>query len=143
MSRGRVIPSAAEREGSPSQERWRSVASVLMIFLLVCACRRSEQNALDVVHQAIDDARTKPRVEIQIRLAGSDPPSPADLQLQRAMEDRIEREHIGRVISTGSGPGSMSLEIEVDETVISIGKLRALLHSAGVLNRSTVKIVQP
>ena len=67
---------------------------------------------------------------------------PADLQLQRSIEDRIEREHIGRVVTSGSTPGAMNITVEVDETVKSIDKIRLLLRESGVLNRSSVKIAE-
>jgi len=113
---------------------------ILPAALLLAACGRSE-HPLDTIHQTIDEARTKPRVQIQIRLDGTDP-SPADLQLQRTIEERIEREHIGRVVSSGSTPGAMNITVEVDETVNSIDKIRRLLREAGVLNRSWVKIAE-
>ena len=113
---------------------------ILLAALLLAACGRSE-HPLDTVHQTIDEARTKPRVQIQIRLEAIDP-SPADLQLQHTIEDRIEREHIGRVVSSGSTPGAMNITVEVDETVKSIDKIRRLLRETGVVNRSSVKIAE-
>jgi len=113
---------------------------IVLAALLLAACGRSE-HPLDTVRQTIDEARPKPRVQIQIRLEGIDP-SPVDLQLQRTIEDRIEREHIGRVASSGSTPGAMNITVEVDETVNSIDKIRRLLREAGVLNRSSVKIAE-
>jgi len=113
---------------------------ILLAALLLAACGRSE-HPLETIHQTIDEARTKPRVQIQIRLEGTDP-LPADLQLQRSIEDRIEREHIGRVVNSGSTPGAMNITVEVDETVNSIDKIRRLLRQAGVLNRSLVKIAE-
>ncbi len=118
----------------------RALATIALLVFLFAACKPKEA-ALDVIHQTIDEARRKPRVVIDIR-SEAETASPAELQLQQGVENRIEREHIGRVVGGGSGPGSMRIIVEVDETVVSIAKLRAILRSAGVMDRSSVKIAE-
>ena len=120
---------------------------VLALLLLLCAgsCQRKEPGSpgpLDVIHQTLDAARPHTRVQIDITCEKEDP-SPSELQLQQAIEKQIEHEHVGRVVDDGSGPSYVRIQVEVDEAATSIGKLRAILQAAGVLNRASVKIVKP
>lgn len=117
----------------------------VLALLLLCAgsCQRKEGEStgpLDVIRQTLEAARPRTRVQIDIRCEKEDP-SPSELQLQQAIEKRIEREHIGRVVDDGAGPSYVRINVEVNETATSIGKLRAILQAAGVLSRASVKIV--
>jgi len=94
-----------------------------------------------MIKETINEARKKARVNVQIRLASSDFPSSEELALRRKLEADIEREHIGAVLDAGSGSGFMDFTVEVDDTVTSIPKIRALVDRAGLLNRSTIKVV--
>ena len=119
---------------------------VLALLLALCgdACQRKEREStgpLEVIHETLDAARARTRVQIDITCEKQDP-SPYELQLQQAIEKRIEQEHIGRVVDDGAGPSYVRINVEVNETATSIAKLRAILQAAGVLNRATVKIVK-
>lgn len=119
------------------------IAVALAATLLSVSCKRKESTGLlDVVHQTIDEARTRPQVQIDIRTEKQDP-SPAELQLQQAIETRIEKEHVAHVVSDGSGPGYVRINVEVEDKTTAIEKLRAVVRDAGVLDRSSVKILQP
>jgi len=120
---------------------------VLALLLLLCAgsCQRKERGSpgpIDVIHQTLEAARPRTRVQIDIRCEKEDP-SPSELQLQQAIEKRIEQEHVGPVVDDGSGPSYVRIRVDVVETATSIAKLRAILQAAGVMNRSSVKIVKP
>lgn len=120
---------------------------VLALLLLLCigSCQRKENGSpgvLDVIHQTLAEARPRTRVQIDITCEKENP-SPAELQLQQAIEKRIEQEHVMRVVDDGAGPSYVRIIVEVDETATSITKLRSILQAAGVLNRASVKIVQP
>jgi hypothetical protein len=119
---------------------------VLALLLPLCAgaCQRQERESkgpLDVIHDTLEAARPLTRVQIDITCEKQDP-SPSELQLQQAIEKRIEQEHIGRVVDDGAGPSYVRINVEVTETATSIAKLRAILQTAGVLNRASVKIVK-
>jgi hypothetical protein len=119
---------------------------VLALLLALCAssCQRKEREStgpLEVIHETLEAARPLTKVQIDITCEKQDP-SPSELQLQQAIEKRIEQEHIGRVVDDGSGPSYVRINVEVNETATSIGKLRAILQAAGVLNHASVKIVQ-
>src|SRR5205085_1179738 len=77
------------------------IASVLM---LIVAC---QEHAADVVKRTISEARTKPRLNVEIRLEGNDFPTHDELALRQKLESEIERQHIGAVLDSGSGSGSM------------------------------------
>jgi len=117
------------------------IGFALCLALCLLSCSRKE-GVLGVVHQTLDEARTRPRVQIDL-FTEKENPSPAELQLQQALEKRIEQEHVGTVVNDGSGPGYLRIVIEVGETVVSTGKLRSMLHDAGVLDHASVKVVQP
>ena len=119
---------------------------VLALLLPLCAgsCQRKEREStgpLEVIHETLEAARPRTRVQIDITCEKQDP-SPSELQLQQAIEKRIEQEHVGRVVDDGAGPSYVRINVEVNETATSIGKLRAILQAAGVLTRASVKIVK-
>lgn len=111
---------------------------ILMLVGIAFGCQQSE-----VIKQTIDETRKKPRLNIEIRLEGNDFPTHDELALRRKLESEIERQHIGTVLDAGSGNGSMDFTVEVDETVKSIPRIRAILDGGGVLKRSTIKVVSP
>src|SRR5437588_11246097 len=117
---------------------------VLALLLPLCAasCQRKEAGSpalRDVIHQTLEEARPRTRIVIDI-MSEKESPSPSELQLQQAIEKRIEQEHVGRVVDDGAGPSYMRIRVEVEETATSIGKVRAILQAAGVLKRASVKI---
>ncbi len=103
---------------------------------------RRSPGVLDVIHRTLEDARPRTRVQIDITCEKENP-SPSELQLQQLIEKRIEHEHVMRVVDDSVGPSYVRILVEVDETATSIPKLRDILQAAGVLQRSSVKIVQP
>ena len=113
----------------------------VIILLLLIGCAKSEKPAVvDLIHEVASEMRTKPRIEINLNLP-QDQPTPAELDLQRSIEDRIEREHVGRLVGSGTHAGSMFIVVEVEQTADSMEKLRALLRSAGVLQRSSFRVI--
>jgi|SRR5436189_6392518 len=111
---------------------------LIVIALLLISCKGKP---LEAIHQTIDEARTRTKVQIDIRTEKQDP-SPAELQLQQAIEKKIEDEHVAHVVNDGSGPGYVRINVEVDDKATAIDKLRGVVRDAGVLDRATVKILQ-
>ena len=122
----------------------RTAISLLLVAILgvTAGCRgETRSSAADVVKQTVDEARRKAKLNVQIRLEGSDFPTHDELALRRKLESDVEHEHIGTVLDAGSGSGYMDLTVEVDETVTTIPKIRAILNRFGLLSRSTIKVV--
>jgi len=113
---------------------------LLVAIILFVGCRGE---TADVVKRTIAETRQKTRVNVQIRLEKSDLPSPEELDQQRKMESQIEQQHIGSVVKSESGVGYYDFTVEVDDTTTAIPRIRTLLANAGLLNRSTIKIVSP
>ncbi len=111
-----------------------------LIALLVLGCKAE---STDFIKRTIAETRQKQRVNVQVRLEKSEPPSPAEAEQQRKLESDIEQQKIGSVVKSESGIGYYDFTVEVDDTPIAIPRIRTLLANAGVLERSTVKIVSP
>lgn len=106
----------------------RTAILVGLAFLIV-GCR----NETDVVKQTISEARRKPKLDVMIRAE--------DLALRKSLEKAIEQDRIGTVLDANSGNGYMKLRVEVDDTVTTIPKIRALLSRQGLLERSTIVVI--
>ena len=113
---------------------------VIAIGIVLAACGKNAPT--DTIRQTIAEARTKPEVQIQIRLTENDLPNAEQLTLRRKVEDQIEQQHVGTVVSDGSDVGHMDIRVQVDNTVSAIPRIQKILDSAGVLNRSSVKIAE-
>lgn len=110
-----------------------------ILFLLLIGCAKAEKPATDLIHDVASEVSTKPRIEMDVRLP-QDEPAPADLALQRSIEDRIEREHVGRLVASGTGPGFLYITVEVEQTANAIETLRRVARDAGVLERTSFKV---
>ena len=115
----------------------------LVLFVAITLLFGCRGETADVVKRTIAETRQKTRVEVQIRLEKSELPAPEELDQQRKMETQIEQQHIGSVVKSESGVGYYDFTVEVDDTTTAIPRIRTLLANAGLLNRSTIKIVSP
>ena len=117
---------------------------IVPLLLLLAACGRSEITAEDaekVVRETLSAAQEKAVVKIQIRLEKSEMPSEEDLAFRRKIEETIEKDGIGRVTVADAGVGHIDVSVEVDSTAEAVPRIRDLLESLGVIERSTVSIV--
>ena len=117
---------------------------VLAALVLLTACGRDEVTADDaakVVRETLTEIREKSVVKIQVRLEKTEMPSADDLQLRKQIEEAIELEEIGTVKLSESGVGHFDIRVEVDSTAEALPRIRDLLESLGVLERSTVSVV--
>ena len=110
-----------------------------LLFVLLACGKNETSSTVDLVKTIATESRTKPRVEVSVKL-GSDQPTPDDLTLQKTMEDRIEQAHVGRLVSSGSNAGFLILTVEVDNSADAIAKLRTIAQNAGVLDRTSFKV---
>lgn len=111
---------------------------LLALFLFGCKAESTE-----FVKRTIAETRTKPRVGVQIRLDRPEEPNAEELEQRRKLEADIEQQNIGAIHDSQAGAGYFGFTVEVDDTTVSIPKIRTLLQNAGVLQRSTIKIVSP
>ena len=116
----------------------RSLIAIGLLSMFIVSCK---EKPLEVIHQTIDEARTRTKIQIDIRTQKQDP-SPTELQLQQAIEKRVESEHVAHVVNDGSGPGYVRINVEVDDKATAIEKLRAVVRDAGVADRATIKVLQ-
>ncbi len=118
---------------------------ILVLCVLSLACGKSEITAKDaeqVVKETIAATRDQNVVKIQIRLEKTEMPSAEDLALRRKIEEAIEHEEIGRVVVADAGVGHIDISVEVASTADGVPRLRDLLETFGVLERSTVSIAE-
>jgi hypothetical protein len=119
------------------------VAWLSFAVLIVGACSKSERmSTADLVKQVATEARTKLRVQVMIR-ASADEPTAEDQALLRSIENAIERRNAGRLVSSGTEAGFLFVTIEVENTADATTTLRSILKDAGVLKRSSLKVIQP
>jgi predicted TIM-barrel enzyme len=110
-----------------------------LLLLLAIGCTRAEKPG-DLLRDVASEVRTKPRVEVSVKLDHEEATA-ADLQLQRSVEDRVERENVGRLVSSGTRAGYLFITVEVEKTADAIEKLRAVLRSEGLLERSSFRVI--
>jgi hypothetical protein len=116
---------------------------MLAALLVLIACGKSEvttDDAAKVVRETLTEIREKSVVKIQVRLEKTEMPSPEDLQLRKQIEEAIEKEGIGRIKLADAGVGHFDIQVEVDSTAEAMPRIRDLLESFAVLERSTVSI---
>ncbi len=116
---------------------------ILALCVIGIACGKSDITAKDaekVVKETIGAARDQQIVKIQIRLEKTEMPSAEDLALRRKIEEAIEHDEIGRIVVADGGVGHIDISVEVASTAEGVPRLRDLLETFGVLERSTVSI---
>jgi hypothetical protein len=112
---------------------------LLLGVALLVACGKSGSSTVDLIKTVAAEARTKPRVQVVVKMNG-DQATSEDLALLKTIEDRIEQAHVGRLVRSGSEAGYMNVIVEVENTATAITQLRSVLRDAGVLPRSSFKV---
>jgi hypothetical protein len=107
---------------------------------LPVATRRYRGGRGEIVREAVGEMREKDTVKIQVRLEKTEMPSEEELQLRRRIEEAIEKEGIGRIKVADAGVGHIDISVEVDSTADAMPRIRDLLETFGVLERSTVSV---
>jgi len=112
--------------------------AVLVAALLAVAC--GAENPTNLVRDVATEVKDKPRVQLIVKISGEQPTA-EELQLRRSLEDQIDNERIGRLISSGAGSGQMDIIVEVDNTADGITQLRKIALDAGVLKQASFKVL--
>ena len=118
-------------------------AAMFAALVLVTACSKSEVTTEDLAKSAretLTEMREKSTVKVQVRLEKTELPSETDLQLRKQIEEAIEKDGIGRVKMSDAGVGQFTIHVEVDSTEEGVPRLRDLLESLALLERSTVSV---
>jgi len=116
---------------------------VFALLVLLTACGRDEVTADDaakVVRETLTEMRDKSIVKIQVRTEKTEMPSAEELQLRKQIEETIEKEGIGRIKLADAGVGHFDIQVEVDSTAEAMPRIRDLLESFALLERSTVSV---
>ncbi len=115
----------------------------VVLLMLLAACGKSEVTAEDAekaVRETLSAVREKDTVKIQVRLEKTELPTAEELELRRRIEEAIEKEGIGRITVADAGVGHLDISVEVDSTADAVPRIRDLLETFGVLERSTVSV---
>jgi hypothetical protein len=109
------------------------------LVVLLAACGKTEP-ATEFLREVTTAARDKARVQMNIRATAEDP-TPEDLALRKQIEDRIEQERLGRLVSAGAGGGYIDVVVEVDNSAAGIAQLRRIAQDLGVVSRTSFKVL--
>jgi hypothetical protein len=115
------------------------------LFLFLAACGRSEVTAEDaekVLRETLSAVKQKEVVRIVVRLEKTEMPSAEELELRRKIEEAIDKEGVGQLKVADAGVGYFEINVEVESSAEAVPRIRDLLETFGVLERSTVRIVQ-
>lgn len=118
---------------------------LLAAFLLFAACGGNEpgvQSATEVAREVTTGMRAKARVQVSIK-ASAEEPTPEDLELRRRIEDRIEQENAGRLVSSGGGAGFFDITVEVENTADGIDRIQDILRALEVRRETNFKVYSP
>jgi hypothetical protein len=115
---------------------------IALVLLLLAACGKDESASVDLLKQVASEVKTKPHVQVSVKMAG-DQPTPGDEALLKKLETRIDDAHIGRLVSSGFEPGYMKVRVEVENTADAITKLRAILLDEGLLKTAAFRVIEP
>ena len=110
-------------------------------LVVILACGKGEHSSVtDLVKDVASQARTKAKVQVRIHLE-TDEPTVDDRAMLQSMESAVEKNTIGRVVNSGWEPGYAFVTVEVEKTAEAIEKLRALVVKAGLVKRTSFKVI--
>ncbi|HUP50767.1 MAG TPA: hypothetical protein VNA04_18480 [Thermoanaerobaculia bacterium] len=117
--------------------------AVPLLLLAFSACGPSEpgvQPATEIIREVGGAMRPKMRVQVSIK-AGAEEPGAEDLELRRRLEEQIEQENIGRLVSSGAGAGQFDVTVEVENTAEAIPRIQAILRSMNLERRASFRVI--
>ena len=108
----------------------------LIAVMLLVGCGES---ATEAVREVATGLRETYRVQVSIK-ASAEEPAPEDLALRKRLEDRIEQQNVGRLVSAGGGSGQIDVVVEVENTAEAIPKLQEIVKDLGVAREASYKV---
>jgi len=123
----------------------RFAAILLMLAVASCGGERSSTAASDaaaVVKETLAAARPKERVRVRVHLERSELPTAEDLKLRDTLEEQLDAQRLGAIVNRGAGVGWFDVELDVDSTADAVPRIRAILESMELHEKSTVEIRQ-
>jgi hypothetical protein len=115
-------------------------ARTVALALLLAGCGKDDPTTL--VRDIATEVKDKPRVQMIVKIE-NEQPNDEDLKLRKSLEDRIDNERLGRLVSSGGGSGQIDITVEVDNTADAIAKLRAIALDAGIVRQTSFKVLAP
>ena len=116
---------------------------LLCLAILFAACGKEDigvQSPSEVMREVSTGLRETYRVQMSVRASAEDP-TPEDLDLRKRIEDRIDAENIGRLVSSSGGAGRMEIVVEVDDTAAAISKMQNALRALDFQRDVTFKVL--
>ena len=113
------------------------------IAVTLIGCGQNEagvQPATEVIREVTTGMRSNARVQVSVK-ASAEEPMPADIEMRKRLEDRIEAENIGRLISSSGGAGYVDIVIEVESTADAIPRIQEILREMDVARDASFKVI--
>jgi len=117
--------------------------ALLPSLMLVLSCGANEpgvQSATEIAREVTTGMRSRARVQVSVKASAEDP-AQEDLDLRKRIEDRIEQQNIGRLVSSGGGAGFIDITVEVDNTADAIEKIQEIVRSLDVARETSFKVL--
>ena len=123
------------------------LATILLMLAAVVSCGGEQastatSDAAAALKETMAAARSKQRVRIRVRLERSELPTAEDLKLRDALEEQLDAQRLGTIVSRGAGTGWFDVELDVESTADAVPRIRAILESMELHEKSTVEIRQ-
>lgn len=118
----------------------RVLLALLVVAFVACGKGESSAEISAVAKETLSAVRTPEVVKVQVRLEKSEPPSPSELDVRRQIEEKLEQEHVGTIVSTTTDVGHYDMTLEVDSTNDAVPRVREILRELNVLERATVRV---
>ncbi|HEX7831767.1 MAG TPA: hypothetical protein VF787_19080 [Thermoanaerobaculia bacterium] len=118
----------------------RVLISLLVLGVVACGKGESAAEIKEVAKETLAAVRATEVVRVQVRLEKPEPPTPAQLETRKQIEERIQQENVGTIVQTSTDVGHYDFTVEVASTNDALPRVRAILRDAGVLEQSTVRV---
>jgi hypothetical protein len=120
--------------------RVRVLIALLFLGTVACGKGESASEMKEVAKETLAAVRATEVVRVQVRLEKPEPPTPAQLDVRKQIEERIQQENVGTIVQTSTDVGHYDFTVEVASTNDALPRVRAILRDAGVLEQSTVRV---
>ena len=120
------------------------VTRAFLVLIVMTACSGGDetgvQPATEVIREVTTGMRSNARVQVSMR-ASAEVPTPEDIEMRKRLEDAIEAENIGRLVSSSGGAGYVDIVVEVENTADAIPRIQEILRSMDAARHATFKVI--